>query len=76
MKCDYCKFKENCTRKWYQCDRQLVPNRKGEYVCVSKETYDKIRLKERKREYNQEEKVVFLGYVFNRVKQNGYGGKL
>lgn len=66
MKCNYCPLKDKCNRKWYKCDRGLMIKHNG-LECVSKEVYDKARLKERKRAYESVEKVVFLGYEYNRT---------
>lgn len=71
MKCEYCKLQGKCNRKWYECDRQLVIRGK-ELVCEPAEVADKIELRRAKREYHSEEKVTFLGFVFNRVKIGGY----
>ena len=67
MKCNYCPLKDKCNRKWYKCDRGLIPDKQGNYICVSKERFDKERLKERKQAYESVEKVVFLGYEYNRT---------
>lgn len=66
MKCNYCPLKDTCNRKWYNCDRKLMI-KNNEILCVPKEAYDKVRLKERKRAYESVEKVVFLGYEYNRT---------
>ena len=66
MKCDYCKYKDMCNKKWYECDRQLVISN-NQLICESAGLCKEIDLKSRLREYRSTEKVVFLGFEFNRT---------